>query len=185
MDRTVVWRREDVEGHGVVRVSADSEDVHIQGFEVTASGGARFEIDLDAGWRTRTVDIESIGRDGVSRAMRLEADGSGAWMLNGQEIADVRGCVDVDLYSVPVTNTLPIRRLTLADGEEAHVAAVWIGLPELEIERLEQVYRRVGQEETGRWRYEYRPAGSDNSVWMTVDSDCIVIDYEDFATRLT
>ncbi len=184
MSRTVVWRREDVEGHGVARVSAESNAVHIQGFEVTASGGARYEIALDAGWRTRTVDIEAIGRDGVSRDMRLEADGSGAWILNGQEIPDVRGCVDVDLFSVPVTNTLPIRRLRLADGEEAQVAAVWIGLPALEIERVEQVYRRVGQEETGLWRYEYRPASSDDSVWMTVDGDCIVVDYEDFATRL-
>jgi len=51
----------------------------------------------------------------------------------------------------PSTNLLPIRRLGLAIGQGAEVRAAWLGFPDLTLEPLEQLYRRL---DVGTYRYE-------------------------------
>jgi uncharacterized protein len=46
-----------------------------------------------------------------TKALRLDLEKGGLWRSSGQEIAEVRGCLDADLSVTPATNTLPIRRL--------------------------------------------------------------------------
>src|SRR5437868_2468490 len=108
----------------------------------------RYRIEVDAGWRTRNVEVEL--EDGGQRRLNLTADGEGNWSRDGQRLEQVAGCIDVDLEWSPSTNTLPIRRLGLASGETRPVAAAWVRCPSLEVERLEQSYERLAD---GRYRY--------------------------------
>ena len=59
---------------------------------------------------------------GTTRRMHL-ACARARWRLDGRELPDLLGTVDLDLGSTPVTNLLPIRRLRLRIGERRELTA--------------------------------------------------------------
>jgi hypothetical protein len=79
--------------------------------------------------------------------------------------------VDVDLSFTPATNTLPIRRLGLAVGEEAEIAVAWLVWPELRFERARQRYTRLAED-------RYRYTQDDFEAELTVDKEGLVLEYE-------
>ena len=128
----------------------------------------RYHIRVDAGWRTRNVEVELEG--GGQPRLSLTADGEGNWRRDGQPLEPVAGCIDIDLEWSPSTNTLPIRRLGLAPGETKSLAAAWVRFPSLEVERLEQSYERLAD---GRYRYRSGRFTAD----LAVDGDGLVLQY--------
>jgi uncharacterized protein len=82
----------------------------------------RYAIEVDAAWRTRKVEVGL--EDGGERRLSLRVDAEGNWSHDGQRLEQLAGCIDVDLEWSPSTNTLPIRRLALAEGDTKSVAAV-------------------------------------------------------------
>jgi hypothetical protein len=157
-----------------------------EGWEVVGDTGEawvfHFTLRTDAAWRTRSVTVESTDATGSRRA-RLTADGAGSWLVDGQHRAELDGCLDVDLAGAPFTNTLPIRRLCLAEGEHAEIRAAWIDVPSLAVHSMEQRYTRL---ETGGTldRYEYRSLPSGRRYLLSVDDEGIVVEYEGLATRV-
>lgn len=180
--RLAVWRRMDVEGVGVADVAAHASGHRVTGYEATAHGGLGFTVTLDAAWRTLAVDLRTTGRGG-QYARRLTADGLGAWTVDGLPAAGLDGCVDVDIYCVPITNTFPIRRLGLMPGEHSEITAVWVGVPALDLEVSRQTYRRLDDRD-GAASYEFTAAAVPRAWRLRVDGDGLVLDYEDFATML-
>jgi uncharacterized protein len=69
----------------------------------------------------------------------------GLWCCSGQEVAEVRGCLDADLSVTPATNPLPIGRLDLGIGKSKSVTAAWVKFPELELQPLIQRYIRTAK----------------------------------------
>src|SRR3989442_3541888 len=128
----------------------------------------RYRVEADAGWRTRTVEIEL--ENGGERRLSLTADGDGGWSRDGQTLEQADGCIDIDLEWSPSTNTLPIRRLGLATGETKSLAAAWVRFPSLEVERLEQSYERLAD---GRYRYRSGRFTAD----LAADDDGMVLQY--------
>ena len=129
----------------------------------------RYTVQTDHQWRTRTVGAHVQAPSG-DRRMALRADGEGSWSSNDEPLVDLYGATDVDLAWTPATNTLPIRRLGLAVGEEARVAAAWIAFPDHTLVRLEQTYERLDEA-------TYRYAAGELSVDLTVDALGRVVDY--------
>jgi hypothetical protein len=129
---------------------------------------ARYSIEVDEAWRTRVVevDVESEGEHRIA----LATDGAGHWSRDGDRLAALDGCLDVDLEWSPSTNTLPIRRLGLALGESKAVTVAWVRFPSLELQRLDQSYERVEQR-----RYRYRSGRF--TADLAVDEDGIVLQY--------
>ncbi len=127
---------------------------------------ARYTIRVDAGWRTREVEVEL--ENGGRTSLSLSTDGAGHWTLNGEHVAGLDDCIDVDLEWSPSTNTLPIRRLTLSPGESKGVSAAWVRFPSLEVERLEQMYERLDDR-----RYRYR-SGRFTAELLVADDDLVV-----------
>lgn len=158
----------------------------MEGWEVVGDSGeawvVHFKLRTDLAWRTRSCVVESTDATGSRRA-RLTADGAGSWLLDGQHRPDLDGCLDVDLAAAPFTNTLPMRRLGLAEGQHAEIRAVWIDVPSLVPYPREQRYTRL---ETGGAldRYEYRSLPSGRRHLLSVDKEGIVVDYEGLATRV-
>jgi hypothetical protein len=128
----------------------------------------RYEIEVDAGWRTRKVEVEL--EDGGQRRLSLTVDGEGNWSQDGQHLEQVGGCIDVDLEWSPSTNTLPIRRLAMAPGDTKTVAAAWVRFPSLEVQRIEQSYERLAER-----RYRYRSGRF--TADLAVDKDGLVLQY--------
>jgi uncharacterized protein len=130
---------------------------------------ARYSILADGSWRTEEVSvaIEFPGGD-VREPVEL-----GKLWAGGDRPPELRDCVDVDLGFTPATNTLPIRRLGLAVGESAEVAAAWLRWPELTVERLEQRYERLA-------RRRYRYSSGRFSAELVVGDDGLVLEYGDY-----
>jgi hypothetical protein len=109
-----------------------------------------YEVHCDENWLTHRVHVErTMGKD--TKTLSLTVENSGLWCCSGQDVAEVRGCLDVDLSVTPATNTLPIRRLDLGIGESESVTAACIKFPELELQPLSQRYTRTAE---NIYRYE-------------------------------
>ena len=105
-------------------------------------------------------------------ALELVVDKRQRWWLNGAEAPAVAGCVDLDLNFSPVTNLLPVRRLSLAPGDEATVRAAWLRFPSFALEPIDQSYRR-----TGPATYRYKSGGGSFVRELTVNEAGFVTDY--------
>jgi uncharacterized protein len=111
---------------------------------------ANYEIYCDDNWFTHRVEVEhTIGKE--TKTLSLNVESRGLWRSAGQELPEVRGCLDVDLAVTPATNTLPIRRLDLSVGKSEPVIAAWVKFPELTVQPLSQRYTRLAKD---TYRYE-------------------------------
>jgi hypothetical protein len=115
---------------------------------------ARFAIEADTGWRLRHARIELL--DDSARALDLYADGLGHWIDAVTGAArPLDGCLDIDVYPSPFTNTLPIRRLPApALGAPVALAVAYVTLPELTVRPADQEYTLLERQPDGaRWRF--------------------------------
>jgi hypothetical protein len=113
----------------------------------------------------------------------LEPDGEGHWRVNGNLVPELDGCLDVDLEASVCTNTIPVHRLRLGVGQRAEVPATYVRAPGLVVQRLEQEYVRVEDEE-GMQRYDYRSVTFDFQCRLVYDRSGLVVEYPGIATRV-
>lgn len=140
-----------------------------------------YEIRLDQAWRTRSARITGRSELGARRA-RLDADGLGHWRVDGAVASHLDGCLDVDLESSAMTNTLPVHRMGLGAGSRAPAPAAYVRARDLGVERLEQEYVRVCDE--GRHqRYDYAAPVFDFAGRLVYDEAGLVLDYPGIALR--
>src|SRR5437879_8133774 len=76
----------------------------------------RYRVEVDGGWRTRSVEV--VLEDGGQRRLNLTADGEGDWSHDGQRRGPVAGCIDIDHESPPAPHTLPTPPQGLAPSEQ-------------------------------------------------------------------
>jgi uncharacterized protein len=131
---------------------------------------ANYEIYCDDNWLTHRVQVErTIGKE--TKTLSLNVESRGLWRSSGQELPEVRGCLDVDLAVTPATNTLPIRRLDLSVGKSEPVIAAWVKFPELTVQPLSQRYTRLAKD---TYRYE---SNTGFSAEIVVDDQGLVTTY--------
>ncbi|HYE92124.1 MAG TPA: putative glycolipid-binding domain-containing protein [Terriglobales bacterium] len=187
----IVARWRDASGRGlehcVVREEADgivADAVVIGGDE---SFGVRYRVTCDTAWRVRALTVQLVG--GAS-AVNLVGDGAGAWWSDrsasmfdarpgsaasarvGTARPDLAGAIDVDIAATPFTNTLPIRRLGLREGEAAEIVVAYVAVPELTVAPAPQRYTRLSER---RYRFESRDGGFTREI--DVDEHGLVVHY--------
>ena len=140
-----------------------------------------YELAVDDRWHTTLAVVRNRTVDGT-RSVRLESAGDGAWLVDGKPAPQLDGCVDVDLESSAMTNTLPVHRFALAVGAKADAPAVYVRATDLRIERLEQVYTRI-DDERGLQRFDYLSVDADFRCVLRYDESGLVLDYPDIAVR--
>jgi len=99
----------------------------------------RYQVRCDTGWRFRELTISVTGSAG-ERALDLVVTADGGWLANGQPRADLAGCIDIDINCTPLTNTLPIRRLSWSAGQARDLGVAYVTVPELAVAKAEQRY---------------------------------------------
>jgi uncharacterized protein len=127
----------------------------------------RYSVLTDGAWATRDVEVVVSFPNGDVR----EPVEIGALWSGKERPPEYSDCVDVDLGFTPATNTLPIRRLRLAVGEQAAVPVAWLRWPELRVERALQRYERLAKD---RYRYSSGAFAAE----LVVDENGLVVDYE-------
>ena len=180
------WRHVDArEGFEVVFFRGGDDGFRIEGdttgLEEGEAWSVRYEISLDPAWLTRSARVVSVSAHG-RREVELETDGGGRWRVNGAEMPELEGCLDVDLESSSFTNAFPIHRLGLAVGDEAEAPATWVRELDVSLERLEQRYRRL-DDGGGHQRFDYHSPRDDFRSELVYDESGLVLDYPGIAVR--
>lgn len=139
--------------------------------------GAHYRIEIAPDWCVRRVSIGLT--DG--RQLELFADGAGTWLdATHRRISALDGCIDVDLSATPFTNTLPIRRLGLAQGQRHLIRVAYVAIPALTVELVDQAYTCI---EPNR-RYLYEGLFRQFKAELMIDDDGLVEDYPSLFRRV-
>lgn len=174
-EKSIVWRRLDIAGHEFVRVFSDGAKNILEGAAILVFEKKFCKIDYkiicDKGWETLSAKISGfVGDQKVE--IEISVDEKKHWILNGETISAVTGCIDIDLNFSPLTNTLPIRRLNFSIGEKKKVRAAWLRFPSFKLEPLEQIYERTAQN-----TFHYESAGGRFTTDIEVDDAGFVLNY--------
>jgi hypothetical protein len=169
-----------VEWHGVVSGSVETLDLTLrpEGYRarsIVDLGPERIEyaVELDPDWTFSALVVRSTRGPQVS----LSRDGT-TWAVDGVPRPDLHQAIDIDLAFSPFTNSLPIRRLGLAEGESADIVTAYVAAESLEVSADHQRYTRLAAE-----RYRYESLDSDFEREIVVDADGLVVDYPGLFTR--
>lgn len=122
-----------------------------------------------------------VATENFIRSLHLKTDGQGHWQQgNGPALAELDGCVDVDIWPTPFTNSFPIWREPMAVGERREFRMVWISAPDLTVQPQSQAYTRLADRiylfenlDTTGFRAE-----------LPVDENGVVLDYPDLFRRV-
>ena len=183
---TACWQhREARAGFEVAYFRARDSGWRIEGTTTASEDGqawvVTYRIDVDAAWATRRAHITATTVTG-SRETRLQADGTGHWLIDGESAPQLDGCLDVDLESSAMTNTLPVHRLDLAPGAQAGAPAAYVRAATLTAGRLDQVYRRR-PDEGGRPCYDYAAPAFGFTARLVYDEAGLIVGYPGIAAR--
>ena len=183
---TAAWQHRDARlGFEVAYFSPVGRAYHINGCTTAVEDGltwmVSYAIRLDEAWTTRSARITGRSASGI-RHTQLEADGLGRWRVDGELASHLDGCLDVDLESSAMTNTLPVHRLALAAGEHADAPAAYVRALDLSDARLEQAYRRIA-DDGPRQRYDYAAPAFGFTSRLVYDESGLVLDYPGIARR--
>lgn len=153
------------------------------------------EGDFTASYRLIVAEGGAVERLSVTSAtaarerhLTINRTEDGYWLLDtgsGGTRADFGGAVDVDLALSALFNSLPIRRLSLhTEASEHTVPMVFVTLPELEVQLVEQRYSTVSTvDDNGSAVVGF--AWDDFGADLVVDTDGVVLSYPGIAHRHT
>lgn len=139
-----------------------------------------YRLTWDESWRLRDAEL-AVATERSTRSLHLQTDGQGHWRHpDGRVIAELDGCMDVDIWPTPFTNSFPIRREPMAVGERRQFRMAWIFAPELTVHPQPQAYTRLAD----RVYLFENLDGSGFRAKLPVDEDGIVLDYPDLFRRV-
>ncbi|HYG14457.1 MAG TPA: putative glycolipid-binding domain-containing protein [Bacteroidia bacterium] len=128
-------------------------------------------------WETGRVEI-TCRHGNTTDTLRLESEGKGNWLLNGLAAPQFDGCMDIDVPLTPFTNTLPIRKLNLHDGQSQEIQVIYCDLLNRTTGCVRQQYTRLSAT-----RYHYQNVPNDFEATITVDEQGLVVDYPGLFVR--
>jgi hypothetical protein len=186
MRRSLFWKPWTDSGLEHLQLLVETKGVQADGVVLLVSESVQFrlhyQVQCDPRWRVRKVLIRVM--DGEQRDIALTADGEGHWHdAHGTPLEALRGCVDVDISATPFTNTLPIRRLGLQPGESITLDMVYVTVPDLRIQAVQQRYTCL-EVHDGDGAYKYEGLGTQFTANLPVDADGLVVDYPGVFRRL-
>lgn len=138
-----------------------------------------YQLEWDSQWRLRSARFNVESERG-SHLLHLLTDGDGHWRSAESALPELDGCLDIDIWPSPFTNTFPIRRLNLTDGERRELQVVYLEAPKLMPVRMRQGYTRI---DARHYRYE-NLEGTNFQALLTVDDDGVVLDYPTLFRRV-
>lgn len=187
----IMWRAEGGAGLEGARVQLGQAGFRALGRLVrTEPDGAftasyRLVVGADGSVSRVSVTSATAARE---RHLTLNRTEDGFWLLDtgtGSTRAGFDGAVDVDLAYSPLFNSLPIRRLDLhREAAEHTLAMVFVSLPELGVELVEQRYRTVrALDGTSTAAVEF--SWGEFRAELVVDAEGLILSYPGLSARVT
>src|SRR4051795_8961988 len=105
------WRHTGTrQGFEVVLLRAGGGGLRLEGHTTAVLAGEPFAlgyaIELDGRWRTRAASLAVRGA-AEARHRTVEADGEGAWLLDGRPAPELDGCLGLGPRLSPPSNRVP------------------------------------------------------------------------------
>jgi hypothetical protein len=139
-----------------------------------------YDLTWDQQWRLREANLVVV-KSGGTQSLGLRSNGEGQWKhADGKPFAELDGCIDIDIWPTPFTNSFPIRRVPMAVGSRQEFRMAWIDATTLTVVAQPQAYTRL---EDRLYRFENLD-GSKFQADLRVDADGIVLDYPEFFERI-
>jgi hypothetical protein len=133
----------------------------------------QYQIVCDLNWNVQKMNVSDLLNDKVANVIKDRDD----WLdRESKPIESLHGCTDVDIMVTPFTNTLPIRRLNLKQGESKEISVVYVRVPDLNLSKFDQRYTCISQDTQGGI-YRYESLSSGFTADLTVDENGMVVDY--------
>lgn len=131
-------------------------------------------------WHLLSADL-TLTTAKTTRTLALTTDGQGRWRDGaGGPRAELDGCLDIDIWPTPFTNTFPIRRQPLGLGERREFQMAWVFGPTLQVEVQRQAYTRLQDR-----LYLFESLGGDGfRAELAVDAEGLVLDYPGLFRRV-
>jgi uncharacterized protein len=170
-------------GHGMEQATlmADSADSVLLAFD---EDGAPFRLTYRLRWdhrgRLLTADLDAR-KEGQTSTLALRSDAEGRWRsAQGERLDDLDGCIDIDIWPTPLTNSLPLWRSQFDIGERREFRMAWVAAPALTVQAKAQAYTRVAED---LFLFESLD-GSGFKAELRIDQDGIVTDYPGLFRRV-
>jgi len=149
------------------------------GHEITSSitgthENKNYQVDYSIGtnqhWELEWMDLQTV-IDNSPNSVTVERK-DGRLLLNGKPSEDFQAIYDVDISLTPFTNTLPVNRLRLNDGDQRVIDVLYFDILEKQIKPVMQVYTRISAE-----HYIYENYDKSFKADITIDQQGLVTDY--------
>ena len=147
----------------------------VEGSDIWA---VRYEIKISEQWLTQSAQVVNVSSGG-ERTVTLSHDGRGNWLVNDLGRPDLEGCLDVDLESSAMTNTLPVHRLHSPIGARQASPAAYVRAAKPDVERLGQHYTRLDESH----RFYYEAPAFEFTAELAYDATGLIVDYPSLAAR--
>lgn len=175
----IFWESIDNKGFEHVKVTRQKDFIHFDGIIIRRQEDRTFRvfyrITCDNSWKFRKLEL-SLGT-GTVKTLNLSVDKSGLWYDDkGLWHQQLDGCIDPDISLTPLTNTLPINRLNMNQGETIKIKTAYISLPELTVNPVEQLYKCISKGERESV-YLYKNLDSGFEAEIYVDKESFVTNY--------
>lgn len=181
--REFIWS--DLNGQGMEHLSLTESDTGYvaDGFylgrcEESPPYRLHYEIDISPAWEMRSATLRLVSGPLPVEEVSLSVDANGAWRdANGEPLANLSGCHEIDLFCTPFTNSLAIRRLGLARDESAEISVAYVEVPVMGVKPVRQRYTCIEPLGPDGGVYRYEPLVRGDACDLQVDSDGVVTDY--------
>lgn len=183
MRAQLLWKAREYSSleHCVVKSTATGREISsvICGYNDGKIFRVDYRIVTNADWHTISVDIQ-YDIAGSVQTLHYSGNGNGNWKIDGKMNPAFDGCIDVDLPLTPFTNTLPVSRLGLDEGEDQIIKVIYFDIMAGEIKPVNQKYTRLSSK-----NYKYENVPNDFEAVITVDDHGFVVDYPQLFERVS
>ncbi len=198
-----VWEWIDRPGLETATVMLTDDGVTTTGTVVTVFNETplrlRYDLTLSPAWAVCGACLEIESNQGQTRLVMTRSNAG--WSVNGSLRNELADCTDVDIMGSPLTNTLPIRRLSWRTGQMRDLQMAFIQLPSLEVKPATQRYTFLGhavRKEPGfdgpapahltkpvrhERCFEYLSVESGFRALLRVDAEGLVLEYPPYWRR--
>ncbi|MCG2615302.1 putative glycolipid-binding domain-containing protein [Terrimonas sp. NA20] len=136
-----------------------------------------YAITVNNKWETKEVSIKARHSDQEQQIL-LTRNKEDDWIMNNEKAYTFTGCIDVDIALTPFTNTLPINRLNMREGEDRIISVIYFDLLNWDVKPVKQLYRKISEN-----IYHYENIPNNFNADITVDKQGLVIEYPGLFNR--
>lgn len=163
-------------------IDSDEEDITVMGIVSNTENpevlSIVYSIVINTNWQPVLVSLSGNVGDREMDEMYMRTEGN-IWVNKGEVETEFTDCAYVDISLTPFTNTLPINRLQLPEGESEIIRVLYFDVLTGEVKAVEQKYTCIDKH-----HYKFENVPNDFEAIITVDDEGFVVSYPGLFERV-